>query len=250
MSGPLSDRRIAVTGASRGLGRAIALACAREGADVGITYRSRKDAAEEVAREVQAHGRRAVVTKIDLAHPADIERGVGDLWTGLGHIDGWVNNAAENLPGLLVTNDVSRIERQISVALLGPMFATKAVVERMMARRSGVILNVSSVAAARPARGQAAYAAAKGGIEAFTRAIAVEYAKKGIITLCLRPGAIATEMLDGVRALDEREVLARIPAGRIASPEEIASLAAMLLGPGASYMTGSVVTADGGMCAS
>jgi 3-oxoacyl-[acyl-carrier protein] reductase len=116
----------------------------------------------------------------------------------------------------------------------------------MMRRRSGVVLNISSVAATRPSRGQSVYAAAKGGLEAFTRAIAVEYARKGIRALCLRPGAVDTAMLAGTLSLAQDEVLSRIPQGRVARPDEVAAYAAFLLSDAARYVTGTCASIDGG----
>jgi len=164
----------------------------------------------------------------------------------LGGIDAWVNNAAENLPGLFVTSDPERLARQIAVALVGPMLCARAAIEIMMRHRRGVLLNVSSVAAVRPARGQAAYAAAKAGLEGLTRALAVEYAKKGIRVLCLRPGPIDTDMLAPTKLLAEGEVTARTPLGRPATVAEVAEHAVFMLSDRAAYATGSVVTVDGG----
>jgi 3-oxoacyl-[acyl-carrier protein] reductase len=164
----------------------------------------------------------------------------------LGGIDAWVNNASENLAGLFVASEAERLRRQIEVALVGPMLCARAAIELMMRQKNGVLLNVSSVAAVRPARGQAAYAAAKGGLEALTRALAVEYAKKGIRVVGLRPGAIDTEMLAPTTRLAEDEVVARIPARRVASAEEVAEHAVFLLSDRAAYATGSIVTVDGG----
>ncbi|MFO0758647.1 MAG: SDR family NAD(P)-dependent oxidoreductase [Byssovorax sp.] len=243
----LAEKRVVVTGARRGIGRAIALAAARDGAIVGINVRRDDDEAQALAAEILAAGApEPVILPFDVTDPAAIDVAIATFTARHGHIDGWVNNAAENRPSLLATADDARIRAQIETNLLGPIFATRAVLPVMMARRAGVILNVSSVAAVRPVRGQSIYAATKGGLEAFTRAVAVEYGKKGIRALCLRPGAVDTAMLAATKALGEDEILGRIPLKRIATPAEIADVAVFLLSDRARYLTGSEHAADGG----
>ena len=251
MTGLLEGKRIAVTGASRGIGRAIALTAAREGAAVAVLYRTRAEAAAEVAKTIEDdHGGTAVHLAFDHCEFDTIDLSVGAVADALGGLDAWVGCGSEVLEGLFVTSDAERLRRQLDVALVGPMLAARAAIERMMrphdGRRGGVLLFIGSVAAARPARGQAAYAAAKGGIESLTRALAVEYAKKGIRALCLRPGAVDTDMLEATRALAESELEARIPLKRVATPEDVAEHAVFMLSDRASYATGSVVTVDGG----
>jgi 3-oxoacyl-[acyl-carrier protein] reductase len=242
----LTGKRIAITGASRGLGRAIALVCARHGADIAVGYCRSSDAAQQVVAQITALGRRALPFAIELADPKSIDAAVATAWDGLGALDGWVNNAAAGQNALLVGSDPAAVEKLLAVNLAGPILCARAVVERMLRNKSGVVLNISSVAAVRPSRGMAAYAAAKGGIESFTRALAVEYAKKGLRAVGLRPGAVDTDMLAPTRAVAENEILARIPQGRIASPDEIAGVAAFLLSDRAAYITGETLGADGG----
>jgi 3-oxoacyl-[acyl-carrier protein] reductase len=246
-AGLLEGKHVVVTGASRGLGRAIAIACAREGATLGLAFHSRAAEAESVARLVEERfGRRSVLLGFDHTDAGAVENAARRAADELGGIDAWVNNASENLGGLFVASDAERLRQQIEVALVGPMLCARAAIEIMMRQKSGVLLNVSSVAAVRPARGQAAYAAAKGGLEALTRALSVEYAKKGIRVVGLRPGAIDTEMLASTKQLAEDEIIARIPARRVASAEEVAEHAVFLLSDRAAYATGSIVTVDGG----
>ncbi len=251
MTGLLAGKRIAVTGASRGIGRAIAMTAAREGAAVAVLYRSRADAAAEVVEAIRTeHGRVAIPMSFDHCEFDTVDLSVGAVADALGGLDAWVGCGAEVLEGLFVTSDAERLRRQLDVALVGPMLAARAAIERMLrphdGKRGGVLLFIGSVAAARPARGQAAYAAAKGGIESLTRALAVEYAKKGIRALCLRPGAVDTEMLEATRALAEGEIEARIPLRRIATPADVAEHAVFMLSDRAAYATGSIVTVDGG----
>jgi 3-oxoacyl-[acyl-carrier protein] reductase len=239
----LAGTRVVVTGASRGLGAAIARACAREGAIVGVGYHTGEAAALALASEI---GGGALALALDVRDPAQIAAAVAAFTAQHRAIDAWVNNAAHNRPGLLVTADAEDARAVIETNLLGPILCTQAALGVMLRRRRGVILNIGSVAAARPYRGQAIYAATKGGLEALTRATAIEYAKKGIRALCLRPGAIDTAMLAATRALGDDELHARIPQGRLAKPEEIAELAAWLLSDRASYLTGGAIDADGG----
>src|SRR5204862_5391917 len=130
--------------------------------------------------------------------------------------------------------------------VLGPLACARAVLPSMLAQKKGVILFIGSVAASRPVRGQAAYATTKSSVEALTRAIAVEYGRKGIRALCLRPGAVATDMLEATRTMAEDEIVSRIPVRRIAEPLEIAKVATMLLSLDAAYVNGAVVDVDGG----
>jgi 3-oxoacyl-[acyl-carrier protein] reductase len=242
----LADRRVVITGASGGLGRAIALACAREGAVVGIGHHRSTEAAAALLAEIEALGRRAHLLCFDVTDAAAVTAAAASFAGLEGRIDAWVSAAGLCLPGLLVTEDDARIRAQIDVNLLGPVFAARAALPFMLKQRGGVLLHVGSVAAARPARGQAVYAATKGAVEALTRALAVEYAKKGVRALCLVPGAVDTAMLRGTLALAEEEVTARIPLRRVATPEEVAEAAVFLLSDRARYMTGSTVPVDGG----
>jgi 3-oxoacyl-[acyl-carrier protein] reductase len=243
----LADRRVVVTGASRGVGRAIALACAREGAIVGINFRTSVEPATALQAEIQrTYGRTAHLLPFDVADAAAVERGVAAFLEREARIDGWVNNAAVQASALLAGSDGDSIGPQVETNVLGPLICARAVVPAMMAQRSGVIVNVGSVAAARPARGQSVYAATKGACESLTRALAVEYGKKGIRAVCVVPGAIDTDMLAATKALAEEEMLARIPLRKLGTPDDVAELVVFLLSDRASYITGSTHAVDGG----
>jgi len=163
-----------------------------------------------------------------------------------GRIDGWVNNAAVNHPALLLAAEDDRIREQVAVNLVGPMVCARAVLPVMVEQRAGVILNVSSVAATRPTRGQSVYAATKGGLESLTRALAVEYGRKGIRVHAIRPGPIVTDMMKATSALAGETVVERTSLRRMGTPEDVAGLAVYLLSDLASFITGSVHAVDGG----
>ena len=243
----LKGRHIVVTGASRGLGRAIALELARNGACVGINYLRSEAAARQVMAEIAASGApEPVLLPFDATQKGQIEDGVSRFLQARPRIDGWVNNAARNLPGLLPMLSENEIRAQLESALLGPILCCQAVLPHMLADGRGAILNIGSVASERVFRGQSVYVAAKGGLVSFTRALAFEYARKGIRVNCIQPGPVDTDMFrqtDGLRAAD---FASKIPTGRMVGGPGIGAMAAYLLSERAADMTGSVVTMDGG----
>ncbi|MFN7974304.1 MAG: SDR family NAD(P)-dependent oxidoreductase [Acidobacteriota bacterium] len=245
----LEGTRILVTGASRGIGRAIALACAERGASVAINYLSSEADAGRVAEEIRSRGGLASIHRFDVADARQVAAAIEALEAG-GGVHALVNNAAINLPDLLVSASEERIQRQLAVNVLGPILCARAVLPGMLGRRRGVILNVGSVAAAHPVRGQAVYAAGKGALESFTAALAVEYGRKGIRAVCLRAGAVDTAMIAAARELAGAEIEARIPLRRLGKPEEVAAFAAFLLSDEARYVTGSTHSVDGGYATS
>jgi 3-oxoacyl-[acyl-carrier protein] reductase len=239
----LSGKRIVVTGASRGIGRAVARACAEAGAVVGVGYLASEDAATQLVAEAPERYR---LMRCDVRDAAALEAAIENFAESEGGLEGVVSSAGLNHPGLLAVASPEHLEAMVAVNLLGPLYTARAALPHFLRARGGVIVNLSSVAATRPSRGQAGYAATKGGVEALTRSLAVEYGRKGIRAHCVRPGPVDTDMLSNTRDMAEKEILGRTPLRRIAAPEEVARLVLFLLSDEASFMTGGVVPIDGG----
>jgi 3-oxoacyl-[acyl-carrier protein] reductase len=242
----LEGSRLIVTGASRGIGRAIAIACGQSGATVGINFNRSADEARAVAEQI---GAKAMLLPFDVGDSAAVSRAVETFVGRTGGIDALVNNAAINRPSLLVSACDDDIDAVVRTNVIGPLACIRAAIPAMLRQRRGVIVNVGSVVAERPSKGQSVYAATKGAIESLTRAIAVEYGRKGIRCHCIRPGPVDTDMFTVTKSFAEEEVLARVPLRRFVKPEEIADFAVFLLSDRASAVTGAIHTIDGGFAA-
>lgn len=237
----LQGKSVVVTGASGGIGSAIARRCAAEGARVGVHYHTRREPAEALARELGG-----VALSFDVRDATGIANGIETFTAGGGRLDAWVNAAGVHVAALLVSADDAALTAQVSVNLLGTIFCTRAVLPRFLQQKAGVVLNISSVAAVTPMPGGAAYAASKAGVEAFTRAVALEYGRKGIRAVCVRPGPTETPMLNAALALGGDQARDRTAVRKLGAADDVASLAVYLLSDEARFVTGSVHAVDGG----
>lgn len=244
--GRFDDQVVLVTGGSGGIGRATALRFAREGATVVVHYSASAAAAESVVREIADANGRAEVHRADVRDSAAVRNMVDHVVQQHGRVDVLVNNAGITRDALTPMMDDAEWDDVLAVNAGGAFRVARAVARPMMLRRRGRILNVSSVAGAKGGRGQANYAASKGALEAFTRALAVELAPKGILVNAVAPGVIVTEMSRRIREEGEKEALSKIALKRYGTPEDVAGLLAFLASDDAAYITGAVIPVDGG----
>ena len=246
MGDRLQDRVAIVTGASRGIGRAIALEFAVEGAAVVVNYRRDQDAAEQVAAEITALGRPALAVRADVTDEAAVRRLVALTARQLGRIDILVTNAGVVRDQLVAAMTLEQWETVLQTHLRGAFLCIREALPAMMAQKSGCIINISSIAADHAGRGHANYVAAKGGINALTRSLAVELAPKGIRVNAVSPGVILTDMTRRVRNLAGEEILAQIPLGRFGEPQDVARAVRFLASDEAGYITGEILRVSGG----
>jgi 3-oxoacyl-[acyl-carrier protein] reductase len=242
---PLSGQVALVTGASRGIGRAVALQLAAAGAEVVVNYASSPDAAAEVVAAIEAAGGRAWSHRADVADEEQVESMVKAVLERAGRLDVLVNNAGITRDGLLMRMKTADWQSVLNLNLTGVFLCTRAVSRPMLKARSGRIINITSVVALMGNPGQANYSAAKAGVIGLTRSTAAEFASRGVTVNAVAPGFIATDM---TRDLNAEGILAAIPLGRMGQPEEVASAVRFLAAdPAGAYMTGQVLQVDGGM---
>jgi len=244
--GSLDGKVALVTGGGRGIGRACCEALAAEGAKVCVAYGSSEEAAGEVSAAIEASGGEAFTLRCDVSDPlaaAAAVEAVTDRWGGL---DVLVNNAGIIKDNLLLMMKDEEWDDVIAVNLTGAARMARAALRPMMRARAGVIINLSSVGATKPGRGQSNYAASKGGIEAMTRALAAEMGRKNIRVNAVAPGVIVTEMTTLVRDHAGDEIKATVALRRFGEAKEVGSVVAFLASPAASYITGAVIPVDGG----
>jgi len=244
----LQDRVALVTGGSRGIGRAIVRAFAAEGARVAVVYRGSHEAAEETVRDVRAAGGTALAVQCDVADPNAVQACVDRVAKELGPIDILVNNAGVIQDELFLRMTPEQWNLVLQTNLGGTFNFCRAVAyEHMLRRRTGRIINLSSVAATHVNMGQTNYSASKGAVNSFTRALAVELAGRGVTVNAIAPGFIETDMSAAVRGKAGDLIKKLIPMKRVGTPEDIARVAVFLAGPDSGYMTGQVLTVDGGL---
>ncbi|MYF65794.1 MAG: 3-oxoacyl-[acyl-carrier-protein] reductase [Chloroflexi bacterium] len=243
----LSGQRALVTGASRGIGRAVALRLASEDASVARNYKSGQEEAEAVAAEIAAAGGSAVALQGNVADAAQAEALVDAAAEALGGLDILVNNAGITRDNLLMRLSEDDWDAVIDTNLKGAFLCTKAAIRPMLRQRSGRIVNMSSVVAITGNPGQANYTAAKAGLIGFTRTVAREVASRGITVNAVAPGFIATQMVDSIPEELQAQIRERIPLGAFGTPEDVAGCVAFLVSADAAYITGQVLSIDGGL---
>ena len=243
----LNDTVAIVTGASRGIGAAIAERLAAEGATIAVNYAKSAKQAESVVAKITGTGGNAKTFQADLGDPAQARSLVNAVFEAFGRIDILVNNAGSSAYAPLEAIDEAQIHSQLGVNLIGPILATQAAVKHFP-KEGGRVINVSSVLSTRPLPGLSVYSATKSGLNALARAWAAELGSKGITVNAVSPGPVDTEMFrsSGFDENAKNFMISRTPLGRIGTPSDIADVVAFLASPDAGWVTGQVIDASGG----
>ena len=243
----LHGKTALVTGAGKGIGRAIALRLANEGANVVINYSGSEDAAADCAAECEKAGVRTLRVKADVSDAAQVEEMFARAVEEFGTVDILVNNAGITRDKIILRMKEEDFDSVLDINLKGSYNCMKAASKIMLKQRSGRIISISSIVGLRGNAGQVNYSASKAGIIGMTKSLARELASKGINVNAVAPGFIETDMTKALPEAEKEKLLAVIPTGRMGKPEDIAGAVLFLAGPDSSYITGQVLTVDGGM---
>lgn len=243
----LAGKAALVTGASRGIGREIALELARQGADVAVNYSGSEAKANEVVDEIKALGRDAFTIKCDVSNTVEVSEMVKETIERFGKLDILVNNAGITKDNLLMRMKEEEWDDVININLKGVFLTTKAVTRQMMKQRVGRIINIASIVGVSGNPGQANYVAAKAGVIGLTKTTAKELATRNITVNAIAPGFITTDMTDKLSEDVKTEMLKQIPLARLGEPKDIAKITAFLASDDSSYITGQTFHVDGGM---
>ncbi|EMI13433.1 reductase NADPH activity [Bacillus stratosphericus LAMA 585] len=243
----LTNKTAVVTGASRGIGRSIAIDLAKKGANVVVNYSGNEAKANEVVDEIKALGQQAFAVKADVSNAEEVQALMKQAVDTFGSIDILVNNAGITKDNLLMRMKENEWDDVININLKGVFNCTKAVTRQMMKQRSGRIINVASVVGVCGNPGQANYVAAKAGVIGLTKTTAKELASRHITVNAVAPGFISTDMTDKLDENVQTEMLKQIPLARFGAPEDISNVVVFLASEGAGYITGQTIQVDGGM---
>lgn len=243
----LQDKVAIVTGASRGIGQAIALELAKKGANVVVNYANNTEKAEEVVRQIEATGSNALSIKADIRDENQMKDLVKEVVQTFGQIDILVNNAGVTNDNLIMRMKEEAFDEVVATNLKGAFICTKAVARHMMKQKSGKIINVASIVGVTGNPGQANYAAAKSGVIGLTKTTAQEFASRNILVNAVAPGFITTEMTDALSDEQTNDMLNMIPLNRLGKSEDVAKVVRFLASDDANYITGQTIQIDGGM---
>lgn len=244
----MSENKVAlITGATRGIGKEIALELAENGFDIAINYRSENEANEEVKKEIEQYGVRCELVQADVANFEQCEKMVKETIEKYGRIDVLVNNAGITRDGLIMRMKKEDFQSVIDINLTGTFNVTRNVIPYMIKQRSGRIISLSSVVGVAGNAGQTNYAASKAGIIGFTKSLAKEVASRNILVNAVAPGFIDTDMTKVLSDSVKEGIHAQIPLKRMGTPREVAKVVKFLSSDDSSYITGQVINIDGGM---
>jgi 3-oxoacyl-[acyl-carrier protein] reductase len=243
----LTGKTALVTGGGTGIGREIALALARAGADVAVVNRSNIDAAQEVAAEIEKLGRRSLAIRANVSIARDAENIVSQVLTSFGRLDILVNNAGTTRDTLLLRMSEDDWDAVLDTNLKGVFLVSKAALKPMVKQKRGKIINISSVMGLIGSAGQTNYCASKAGVIGFTKSLAKEVGARNIQVNSVAPGFIETAMTDNLKDDYREQILKNIPAGRLGTVQDIAQTAVFLASPSSDYITGQTITVDGGL---
>lgn len=236
-----------VTGASRGIGRACALRLAADGMTVVVNYSHSEAAAAEVVEKIRAAGGDALAVRADVSDPAEVKEMFKTVWKTYGQIDVLVNNAGIVRDEYLLMLTEENLDACLDLNIKGYLYCAQQAVLKMFRKKSGVIINMSSVSSKMALAGQTVYSATKGAVNSMTQTMAKELAPYGIRVNAVAPGFIATEMIDALPEDKRAQYLTEVPLGRFGTVEDVAAVVSMLASDGATYMTGQTLVLDGGL---